>query len=316
MDLRHLRAFVTIVEAGGFGRAAGRLNLSQPALSRQIRALEAELDVPLFDRIGRRVQLTAEGEDVLRRARALLTEADSLGERARALKSGHVGVLRVGATPQAMETLLARFLPRYRRRHPGVEVHLVEDGGVRLAPRLERGDVHLALTASADARFRWRLLVPLHVLAVLPRSHQLGRGSTLEVAELADAPLLLTRRDFASREWFDTACQIAHLRPRVLLESGSPSTLVALAQAAYGIAIVPSNVRIPRQGLRVVPLVQRGAPIGRWLTLAWDPRRFLAPYAQQFVEELVAFARRAAAGRGHTRRAPPLPRPKEPSTAS
>src|SRR4029077_2793814 len=222
---------------------------------------------------------------------------------------GQTGVLRIGATPQAMETLLAGFLPRYRRGHPGVEVRLVEDGGVRLATRLERGDVHLALTASTDARFRWRPLAPLYLLAVLPKSQRLGRGATLEIGELADAPLLLTRRDFASREWIEAACQVAHMRPRVLLESGAPSTLVALAQAAYGIAIVPSNVRIPRRGLRIVPLVQHGVPIGRWVNLAWDPRRFLAPYAEQFVEELVRHTQRASANPGYTRRAPPLPNP-------
>src|SRR5437870_11537321 len=122
MELRHLRAFVTIVDAGGFGRAGTRLNLSQPALSRQIHALEAELGVPLFDRIGRRVRLTSEGEDLLRRSRRLLAEADALGERARSLKSGQTGILRVGATPQVIENLLAEFLPRYRDRHPGVEV--------------------------------------------------------------------------------------------------------------------------------------------------------------------------------------------------
>src|SRR5207247_9201252 len=137
---------------------------------------------------------------------------------------------------------------------------------------------------------------------------------TREIGELGDEPLLLPRRDFASRGWFDAACQIAHMRPRVLLESGAPSTLVALARVAYGIAIVPSNVRIPRRGLRAVPLVQRGAPIGRWLNLVWDPRRFLAPYAEQFVEELVTYAQRASAKPGHTRRAPPLPRPKSPAS--
>jgi len=268
VTLRHWRAFVTIVDAGGFARAGSRLNLSQPALSRQIRSLEAELGVQLFDRIGRRTRLTAEGEDLLRRARELLTGADSIGERARALKGGKAGVLRVGATPQAMETLLAGFLPHYRRGHPGVDVHLIEDGGARLATRLEHGDVHLALTASTDARFHRRLLIPLYVLAVLPTSSRLGLRATLEIAELADSPLLLTRRDFASREWFDAACQMAHLRPRILLESGAPSTLVALARVGYGIAVVPSNVRIPRDGLRVVPLVQRGTPIGRWLGVA------------------------------------------------
>src|SRR6266849_5119453 len=94
MNLRHLRTFVSIADAGGFARAANRLNLSQPALSRQIRALETELGVPLFDRIGRRVQLTSEGEDLLRRSRRLLAEADSLAERARALKGGQTGLLR------------------------------------------------------------------------------------------------------------------------------------------------------------------------------------------------------------------------------
>jgi DNA-binding transcriptional LysR family regulator len=315
MDLRHLRAFAAIVDVGGFARAAARLNLSQPALSRQIHALETALGVQLFDRVGRRIQLTAEGEDLLRRARELLTVAASLGERARALKGGEGGLLRVGATPQAMETLLAGFLPRYRRTHPGVDVHLVEDGGIRLATRLEQGDVHLAMTASTDARFGRRLLVPLYVLAVVAKGSRLGRRAILEVAELADVPLLLTRRDFASREWFDTACRAARLSPRVLLESGAPSTLVALARVGYGVAIVPSNVRIPRDGLRVVPLVQRGAPIGRWLSLAWDPRRFLAPYAKDFVEELVSYTRRARAKPSFTRRAPPLPRPQESPSA-
>src|SRR5215470_13554404 len=136
MNLRHLRAFVSIADAGGFARAANRMNLSQPALSRQIHALETELGVPLFDRIGRRVQLTSEGEDLLRRSRHLLAEADSLGERARSLKAGQTGILRVGATPQVIENLLADFLPHYRRRHPGIEVDLVEDGGARLVSRL------------------------------------------------------------------------------------------------------------------------------------------------------------------------------------
>src|SRR5215475_3973892 len=120
MDLRHLRAFSAIVETGGFARAAAQLNLSQPALSRQIHALETELGVPLFDRIGRAVQLTSEGEDLLLRSRHLLTEVESLGERARALKAGQTGVLRVGTTPQAIESLLVDFLACYQARHPGV----------------------------------------------------------------------------------------------------------------------------------------------------------------------------------------------------
>ena len=102
MNLRHLRTFVSIADAGGIARAGSRLNLSQPAASRQILALEADLGVRLFDRIGRRFRLTSEGEDLLRQSRRLLMDADSLGARARALKGGHTGILRVGATPMVV----------------------------------------------------------------------------------------------------------------------------------------------------------------------------------------------------------------------
>ena len=145
MSLRQLRTFVAVVDAGGVARAAARLHLSQPAASRQIHALESDLGVTLFDRVGRRVQLTPEAEDLLPRCRRVLLEFESLGERARMLRKGEGGVLRIGATPQVIEGLLSPFLQRYRQRHPGTEVHLIEDGGVRLPRRLERSDVQLAV---------------------------------------------------------------------------------------------------------------------------------------------------------------------------
>lgn len=313
MDLRHLRAFVTVVDAGGFARAAARLNLSQPALSRQIRALETELALPLFDRIRRRVQLTSEGEDLLRTTRRLLGDLDALGDRARTLKRAEGGIVRVGATPQAMETVLAGFLPRYCKRHPGVEVQLIEDGGVRLPTRLERGEVHLALMLAGDRRFAWRVLSSLYLLAVFSARHPLSRRATVDVAALADVPLLVPRREFGSRQWFDGACEVGHVRPRVVLESAAPNTLVALARSGYGVAIIPSNTYVPRAGLRAVPVVQHGAAIGGWASIAWDPRRFLAPYAERFVGELVAYASREYPGRRLTRRAPRLvPPPRSP----
>jgi DNA-binding transcriptional LysR family regulator len=312
MNLRHLRTFIAVVDAGGIHRAAARLHLSQPAASRQIHALEAELGVPLFDRIGRRVQPTSEGEDLLRRSRQLLADAAMLAERAGALKKGESGILRVGATPQVIENTLADFLRRFRRRHPGVEVQLLEDGGTNLRSRLGRGEVLLTLMAVTDERFRHRLLYPVYALVVVSEKHQFSRARTLDVSELTDEPLLLLRGGFASRTWFDGACSVAHIRPRVLLESGAPHTAIALVRAGYGICIIPSTVVVPRDGVRAMPLLQRDTPIGAWLTIAWDPQRFLAAYAEKFIEELVVYCRRAYPGREFTRHAPPLPQPKIP----
>jgi DNA-binding transcriptional LysR family regulator len=248
---------------------------------------------------------------LLRRSRRLLTEVESLGERARALRAGETGVLRVGTTPQAIESLLVGFLARYQARHPGVEVHLVEDGGAQLQGRLERGEVHISIMAAAgNDGIHGRLLCPLYLLAVMQDGHQLSRRRALDVTDLADEPLLLLRRGFASRDWFYASCQVAQIRPRVLLESAAPQTLIALAGCGYGVAVVPSMVPIPRGTLRAVPVLQRRVPIGRWMMVAWNPQRFLAPYAEQFIQEIVASVRRDYPGRAFTRRAPPLPRPK------
>ena len=196
MDLRHLRYFVAVADTGGFSKAAARLHISQPALWRQVRELERELGVRLFDRIGRRVHLTGQGEDLLARGRDLLARAESLGERARALGGGERGVLRVGATPMSLESVLADFLTRWGRAHPGVEVRLTEDGGSRLLSRCEHGEIQLALTVAGDERLRSRPLFPMRVLAVMATAHRLGRRRTLEVGDLADETLLLLEPGF------------------------------------------------------------------------------------------------------------------------
>ncbi|RPI44171.1 MAG: LysR family transcriptional regulator [Hyphomicrobiaceae bacterium] len=311
MNLQQLRTFVAIADTGGVARAANKVHLSQPAASRQMQVLEADLGVPLFDRIGRRIRLTAEGEDLLRRARRLVAEADSLRDRARALRWGHSGQIKIGATPPMIETVLASFLAKYRRRHPGIDISIIEDGGAGLIARLERGEVQLAYVPIGDERFSGRLLYPIHVIAVLPDSHPLGRGAALEIAQLANEPLLLLHRSFASRQWFDAACQTANISPTVLLESGAPNAVLGLAAAGYGIGILPSMLRYPPRGARAVALVHRQASIGKWTRLAWDPDRFLAPHVETFKEELVRHAQRAYPGRDLIRRAPLLPRPAE-----
>jgi LysR family cyn operon transcriptional activator len=311
MNFRHLRTFVAIAEAGGVHRAVAQLNLSQPAASRQIHLLEAELGVLLFDRIGRRVQLTSEGQDLLRRCRRLLMEVESVTERAGALKKGEIGTLRVGATPQVIENTLSKFLVHYRHRHPGIEIQLAEEGGTDLPRRLDRGDLNFAIMAVDDERFQNRSLYPVYELAVMSAKHRLSCHTAIEVTELSDEPLMLLRGGFASRDWFETACRVAHMRPRVLLESAAPHTVIALAGDGYGIAIIPSTVRVPHGRVRAVPIVRRGAALGRWLRIAWDSQRFLAPYAEQFVVELVADCQHAFPGHEFTKRAQVLPRPKE-----
>jgi LysR family transcriptional regulator, cyn operon transcriptional activator len=133
----------------------------------------------------------------------------------------------------------------------------------------------------------------------------------LEIVELKDESLLLLRRAFASRGWFDTACHIARIKPRVILESSAPHTLLALARTGNAVAVMPTNVRIPLDSVRVLPLVHRRVSIGQWAIVAWHKDRYLAPYAEHFINELVAYCRRNYPGREFFKHAGPPPRPKE-----
>ena len=310
INLRSLRTFVVTAEMGALGRACARLNLSQPAASRQIHALESELGVVLFEHVGRGLRLTSHGEDLLQRSRQLLSDADFLAEHARALCGGQTGTLKVAATPQIIANLLAPFLPSHRRHHPGVEVQLIEASASQQRTYLERREVHLAITPESSGGLSYRLLAPVHVLAVLLKKHPLSPHHVIEVEELSKYPLLLLQRGYGSRIFFDAACESAQIRPLVLMESTTAHTLTELAAVGHGIALVPSTSTI-RGLLRAIPVVLRGASIGFWSAVCWNARRVLPPYAESFVDELSAHAARAFPGRRYIKHAPPLPPPTE-----
>jgi LysR family transcriptional regulator, cyn operon transcriptional activator len=118
---------------------------------------------------------------------------------------------------------------------------------------------------------------------------------------------MLLRGEYASRDWFETACSVARIQPRVLLESGSPHASIALAASGYG---PPWCRRLFRVSVYVA-FPQRGAAIGRWLRLVWEPQRFLAAYAEAFAKDLVDYCRRSYPGHEFSRQTPQLPRPKE-----
>src|SRR5215475_12468873 len=113
MDLRHLRTFVTVAEQGTVSKASLRLRIAQPALSRQIKELEEELGLKLFDRLRRRLVLTGEGEQLLGDCRTVLGAAASFNQRAQLLRRADTGILKVAATPQMMDGTLSEFLHRY-----------------------------------------------------------------------------------------------------------------------------------------------------------------------------------------------------------
>ena len=284
MELRTLQYFIAVAEKLSFSLAAEKLGVSQSAVSRQVHLLEEELRLRLFDRVGRKVFLTPAGRDLLERTYEVHKSVDSLASRAGELAAGNHGTLRIGATPQTLESLVAEVLPRFVKKHPEVRIELLEDGSAGLARAVERGSIDVAMGALARTEgLETKQLFPLVVLVALPRDHRLRDRKTVEVEDLADESMLLLREEFMTRELFDGACQVAHVAPRILLESGSPHCLLALVESGLGVAVVPSTVRFAKGHPRVVPLAQNGRALGLWMQVLWDPRRYTSPPVHNFI---------------------------------
>lgn len=296
MDLRHARTFVTVAELGTVSKAALRLRIAQPALSRQLIDFERELGLRLFDRIGRRLLLTGEGAQLLSGCRVLLNHASAVIEQAQLLRHGDTGVLKIAGSPQHIESVLSQFLHRYAERYPKVEVKISEGTGSDILTLLERGEIHLGQNllhaVKLDERHYGSLpLGSVELLAACGPSTPLGQRRSIEVDRLAGFPLLLMDGGFGFRRAFDAASRMAGLKPTIMFESRNPHTLLALAEAGHGVAIVPSQLQCHRYQLRILGLTYRGRALREPLTISWDKRRPLPRFATDYCRMLATYMR-------------------------
>ena len=290
MDLRRLRTFVAVAELGTVSKAAVRLRIGQPALSRQIGDLQQELGLRLFDRVGRGLALTAEGKQLLADCRRVMTDLDAVREHAEVLRRGDKGVLKIAAPPHTIESVLARFLPQYAERFPNVNVELIEALGAEQTAMLERGEIHVGIRLEQGGpRFESRVLPPAEALAACATSLELGNAGSIDIGRLASYPLLLLDPGYSIRRLFDAACRLADVEPNVLLESRAPHTLLALAEVGQGVAIIPSLQRTDRYTLRIVRVTHSRKPIRERVAIQWDRRRRLPSYAVAFCETLAEY---------------------------
>ena len=289
MDLRHLRTFVAVAEQGTVSQAALDLRIAQPALSRQIIELERELGLKLFDRVGRRLVLTGEGEQLLSTCRGLLGNIRSLGEQAELLRRGDAGVLKVSASSVQIETVFTGFVPKFSQRYPNVEVKFIEAVSPDVLTLLERGEIHVgvSLRHCIEGNHIGVLDVPaVELLAAAHPSLEIQKGSGVDISRVASYPLLLLDTGFVIRNTFDAICRVARLKLNILIESRTPHTLLAFAEAGLGLAIIPSVVQTQRHALKLRRIIYRRKPIREPVAIVWDNRRILPRYAQDFCKLL------------------------------
>ena len=249
MELRQLRYFVAVAEELNFTKAAARLRVAQPALSRQIQGLEDELGVDLFTRSPRGVTLTAEGKLLLEEARDLIRRAEQAAFRVQALARGDDGVLQIGYAPSLAVEVLPPALAAFQAAAPKVKLVLHDMTSNEMVAGLRDGSLDLAIMVGPleenAAGLAFAVLKQYPFWAAMPATHPLAKLETVPIARMLDEPLVTLRQ----KDYSDFHRYLLQLftgqtgSPRIAVESDSGSSLIAEVQAGRGVALLPEVYR-------------------------------------------------------------------------
>ncbi|MFA6412996.1 MAG: LysR family transcriptional regulator [Syntrophales bacterium] len=273
MELRHLKYFIAVAEELHFGRAAKRLNISQPPLSQQIMQLEKEIGVRLFNRTKRRVEITLAGLVFLEEARRIMALSEDAVRRAIRADKGEIGRLAVGYIGSANYSLLPQVIREFRKRFHDVDLSLAELNTSNQIEALCDGRIHVGFLrpphgiedkgVSVEPVFREPLM------AAMPRNHPLQGETSLPLRLLAKESFIMIPRQ-RGPGFFDyiiTLCQEEGFSPYIVLEASQFHTIIGLVAAEIGIAVVPASMQCSRIEGVVFRTIAGGAETV--LNMAW-----------------------------------------------
>jgi DNA-binding transcriptional LysR family regulator len=249
MELRHLRYFVAAAEELNITRAAVRLRVSQPPVSRQIRDLEEEIGATLFDRSGKKLKLTAAGEHFYKEAKSILSQADRAAHLAKATAAGQAGHLRIAF----LSTLGGMFLPQvmrsFRSKFPLIDIDLLEMPPRSQLEALLDKQVDLAFVGrvevEASRQFKFEDVIEIGVQLAMAADHRLARFRKIPFSQLAKERFITVTRAAApaTYELFLQVCRSAGVEPNVVKQADQAQSILDLVAAGVGVAMLPEHFR-------------------------------------------------------------------------
>jgi DNA-binding transcriptional LysR family regulator len=296
-ELSQLRCFVAVAEELHFGRAAARLNMTQPPLSRQIQILERVLDVVLLERSNRTVKLTPAGQSVLAEARRLLKLAESAALLAKRVANGKAGSINIGFTATSAYSYVPQLVAACRRELPDVEVALKEMVSGDQLKRLDSGEIDIGLLRPPIPRgslsaFR---VTAEPLIAAVPSGHALARAETVALEELASEPFIMYA-PYEARYFHDLLVELfsrAGLVPNYVQHLAQIHSILAMVHSGVGVALVPEaavNLHFSGVALRQVDL-PRQRPAELFFVSREDNDNPLVPIVAALAKELPALGR-------------------------
>jgi DNA-binding transcriptional LysR family regulator len=286
MDIRQLRYFLEIIRQNSFSKAAQTIHISQPTLSKVIRTMEEELNMPLFERSTRRVRLTDAGELLARHARRVIQAMEDLEAAFDDLAQLRAGTLRLGLPPVIGVSFFASAIAEYKRRYPQIRVELIEEGGKDIEKAVMDGnvDVGVVVMPVSDGKLGTMPLLKRRLKLVLSVRHPLKGRTEVELKQLRNERFILFRKGFSLHDRVREACVREGFEPIVVAESSQWDLIGEMVAAGLGVSFLPETIceQLNREKLWIVPHVHPAIP---WnLALIWNKDRYFTRAAREWVE--------------------------------
>lgn len=285
MDSRRLQQFVAVVDHGGFTAASKATFISQPALSLAVKELEAELGTPLFDRIGKRIQLTVAGTALLGPARQVLRDLETGRAAVTAVLGLESGVLSLASLPTLAADPTAALVGRFRLLHPGVRVDLAAPEDTRdLFDLVESGAAELGLTDALGVpeSLQWTGLGSQVLVFILPPGSAAGGSTSATPIDFEDTLFVASPAGTSSRRLLEERLEAVGFEPKLAVVTAQRDAILPLVLAGAGAALVPESMALVAEQLGAV-IARLDPPALRELALVFRPGP-QSPAAARFVE--------------------------------
>ena len=264
VEIRHLRYFLAVAEAGSFSRAADRLGISQPSVSQQMRDLETTLRIPLFQRRGKRILLTPRGLIFEEHARSVLRQLETFLQELNSEPGQVRGALHLGVVPALNVPLIPELLGSFAADHPAISITVQEISSPEIETALEEGrmDVGLGFVTRHSPNLRYERLCTDEFALVVSETHPWAKRSFVPLSELHQGRLLQLPDTFVMRRMIDSIFQNNQVRPRTVAEIDAIETLLRSLKPLQAATLLPTIGLRGRQALKLKAIQLKGRKLG------------------------------------------------------
>lgn len=289
MDIRHLHYFIEVAKHANFTKAASVLHISQPSLSKTIKHMEEKLNVTLFNRTARNLQLTDAGKALLFNAKEVLHAYQNLTTELNDVVNMKKGVIKIGIPPIIGAAYCSNMINQFIEKYPTIDITLREVGTKTITEEVEDGTLDVGFICNMPDKkgnFEVKGILEDPLALIVHHEHELAKLNHIEFSDIEDEPIIMYRRDFSLYDNILTECSKHNFSPHIVCESSQKDFMIEMVKAKLGIALLPKKICELMMDERLMTIPFKEPTVHLELGIIWGKNTYLSYAVRKFLSVL------------------------------